>query len=256
MSAKDMTVVYGPVQSRRFGQSLGINFLGQGEKICSFNCGYCDLGVTTTKLNKLKTGNDLPTFAELTEAIAVAFQKIHAHGPVVETICISGNGEPTLHPDFAELVGELIKARDQWLPARPVVILTNGALLDQRRVSTALNRLDRRIIKLDAGNEKTFKAFNAPLSRTTLSRVIAGTRELKDFVVQSLFAQGTIDNTKQTDVDDWIEVIAMLKPTAVQIHGMNRTPANPGLIACDEDTLHMIASRLERRTGIRALVTP
>ncbi|MES2964551.1 MAG: radical SAM protein [Bdellovibrionota bacterium] len=248
--------VYGPVTSRRFGRSLGINILGEGAKICSFDCPYCHLGPTTTRLNKLKEDGIVPTAAEIAAKITETFRTIHTSGPIVDTVTISGNGEATLHPDFPEIVDRLIEARDAWLPGKQIVLLTNGAAFDSRKIADAANKLDVRIVKIDAGNDKMFKSINAPLARVNLARVIAGTRNLKDFVVQSLFCQGLVDNTRTTDLEDWIEVLAILKPKAVQIHGLSREAAQSGLIRCDEDTLHTIASKLERRTGIKATVTP
>lgn len=249
------SIVYGPVESRRMGTVLGINILGTESKVCSFDCGYCDLGATQMRLNKLKRDVKFPTPEEIATALNDSFRKIHENGPAINAISISGNGEPTLHPDFPEVVDVILAARDRWLPGKPVKILTNGGTLDTRKVAEALNKLDERIVKIDAGNEKVFKAVNAPLSRTTLARVLAGIRNLKDVVVQSLFVQGYVDNTKPSDIDDWIEVIAIIKPKMVQIHGISRQPAVPGLLRCDEDTLYTIASRLERKTQIKSLVT-
>lgn len=248
-------VVYGPVTSRRFGRSLGINILGEA-KICSFDCPYCHLGPTTTRLNKLKEDGTVPSLVTLSARITEVFKTIHASGPVIDTITISGNGEPTLHPEFPEIVDKIVEARNAWLPGKPIVLLSNGAMFDTRKIAEAANKLDVRVVKIDAGNDKTFKAMNSPLARVNLARVIAGTRNLKDFVVQSLFCQGLVDNTKPTDLEDWIEVLAILKPKGVQIHGLSREGAQPGLVRCDEDTLHTIASKLERRTGIKAVVTP
>jgi wyosine [tRNA(Phe)-imidazoG37] synthetase (radical SAM superfamily) len=129
-------------------------------------------------------------------------------------------------------------------------------MLDSRKVLEAANKLDKRVVKLDAGGDKTFKAVNSPLSRTNLAKVITGIRSMKDVTIQSMFCQGAIDNTKPQDIEEWLEVIAMLKPASVQIQGVSRAPTNEAIIRCDEDTLHTIASLLERRTGIKALVTP
>lgn len=250
------TIAYGPVQTRRFGRALGVNVLGTDIKACSFDCAYCDLGPTTLRLNKVKTDVPFPTVDEISVAVNDALKVIHESGPSFDTISISGNGEPTLHPEFVEVVRVILTARETWMPGKPVVVLTNGSTLDQRKIVEALNKTDGRIVKVDAGNERMFKAFNSPLSRTTLAKVISGVRGLKDVTVQSLFAKGVVDNTSHSDVDDWIEVIAMIKPKAVQIHGINRVTSRAGFTSCDEDTLYSIASRLERKTGIKALVTP
>ena len=248
-------ITYGPLESRRFGVTLGVNIFG-AKKYCSFDCSYCDLGRTENRLNQMKDDPELPRLNQIVDGVRAALEKLHATGPRFDSILISGNGEPSLHPDFPEIVSDLMKLKTAWANDKKLIVLTNGSGLDNRKIIEAMNRLDERIVKLDAGNEKMFKIFASPLSRTNLTKVISGSRSLKDFAVQSMFCQGAIDNTGATDVDDWIEVIGMLKPKAVHIQGLSRTPALAGLIRCDEDTLHMIASRLERRTGLKAIITP
>ena len=249
-------VIYGPLPESNDPTAMGINILGLEQKICSFDCPYCDLGRTTVRLNQLKGEGSFPSLEKLTIEITDAFKKIHSEGPMANEFCISGNGEPTLHPEFPEIVKAILAARNLWLPGKKISILTNGALADTRKITDALNLLDERIIKIDAGNEKAFKLANAPLSRTNLARVLAGVRKMKDVTVQSLFFGGTLTNTSTIDVDDWIEVIAMLKPKSVRILGMSRPSSVPGLVRCEQDTLYAIASRLERKTQIKAVVKP
>lgn len=249
-------ITYGPFQNGPLGLNLGINTLGNGPKICSFNCPYCDLGPTEMRLNKLKEQSVFPSVEIIDQAIREAFQKIHAHGPVIDGISIAGNGESTLHPDFSEVVKNILSARDIWMPGKPVHIFTNGAGLDTRKLSDAVNLLDERIVKVDAGGEKLFKIVNAPLSRANLARILTGIRKLKDVIVQSIFFEGTLSNIQRSDVDEWLEVIAMIRPKGVHIHGLTRSPANSGLLRCDQDILYAIASRLERKTQIRAIVSP
>lgn len=249
-------LIYGPIESPRFGRSIGINLLGTKAKLCNFDCVYCDLGATETRLNKLKESGLLPTVDEALKAIEVAFREIHERGPMVHAITISGNGEPTLHPDLLDIANGLVKLRDLWLPEKPISLLTNGASLETRKVHEAVNKFDQRIVKIDAGNEKMFKLMNTPLSRVTLQKVINGVRLLKDVTIQAMFTQGTVDNTGFADIEDWIEVMALLKPKAVHIQGLSRKAHTTGLIRCDEDTLHSIGSRLERRTGLKALIIP
>jgi wyosine [tRNA(Phe)-imidazoG37] synthetase (radical SAM superfamily) len=248
-------IAYGPIESRRFGITLGVNLFG-AKKYCSFDCPYCDLGRTQLRLNQMKDDTALPKLADVVSHIRTALETIHATGPRLDTILVSGNGEPTLHPEFNEIARELFRLKAEWASDKKLVVLTNGSALDNRRIIESLDRFDERVVKLDAGNEKLFKTFASPLSRTNLTKVISGSRSLKDFTVQSLFCQGLIDNTKTSDVDDWIEVIGMLMPKAVHVHGLSRVPAVSGLIRCDEDTIHSIAYRLERRTGIKAIITP
>lgn len=239
-----------------FGRTVDINLLGTKAKICSFDCAYCNLGPTEIRLNKLKDAGILPTIQEISDSTQTIFREIHERGPMLDTILISGNGEATLHPDFPELVKVLRELRDQWLPKKPIALLTNGSNLDQRRITDAVNLLDHRFVKVDAGNERVFKIMNTPLARVNLQKVLGGIRLLKDVSIQAMFCSGSIDNTGSADVDDWIEVMGLLKPKAIHIQSLSRAPHSAGLIRCDEDTLHTIASKLERRTGLKAIVLP
>lgn len=236
--------------------SLDLNFLGTKAKLCSFDCAYCDLGATVVRLNKLKESGLLPSIDEILTSAQVAFRNSHENGPAIDDIYISGNGEPTIHPDFPELIDGILKLRDLWVPKNKISIVTNGCNLELRRISEAVNKLDQRIVKVDVGNERMFKLVNTPLARVTLQKVISGIRLLKDVTIQAMFHQGVVDNTGSSDIEDWIEVMALLKPKAIYIQGLSRPPQSKGLIRCDEDTLHTIASKLERRTGLKALVFP
>lgn len=249
-------IIYGPFEQGPLGKVLGINLLNSNEKICSFNCPYCDLGETKIRLNHLKNGENFPSLGQVDSALTEAFRKIHASGPAVDAIVISGNGEPTMHPEFPELIQKIITARDLFLPAKPIHLFTNGAYLDKRKLADAANLLDARHVKLDAGSEKIFKVVNAPLSRTNLARVLSAIRRLKDVSLQSLFFSGPRGNIGNTDVEEWIELVAMIKPKQVYIYGPIRKPAQDDIGICDEDTLYTIASRLERKTQIKAIVTP
>jgi wyosine [tRNA(Phe)-imidazoG37] synthetase (radical SAM superfamily) len=251
-----MPAVYGPVQSRRFGYSLGVNLLGEGKKACSFDCAYCDLGKTEVRLNKLKSEIAFPSLEVLARELEEGFSKARLGTEKIKTVLISGNGEPTLHPMFSEIVDLLLQMRAKYLPDTELVLVTNGAHFDSRKVYEAANKLDQRILKVDVGNEKAFKTLNSPLSRSNLSSIIRRARNLKDFVVQAMFVQGAVDNTTTSDLEDWIEVLGLLRPKIVHIQTISRVPASSGLKPLDEDALYTIASKLERRTQIKSLVFP
>ena len=249
-------VIYGPYETLHFGKALGINILGNSDKLCSFNCPYCYLGSTTLRLNQIKKADLYYEASFIADKISEAFQEIHKNGPGIDAMVVSGNGEPTLHPDFGTIVQQMIESRNQWMPGKPIIILSNGARLDCRKTADILNLVDERVIKIDAGNNSKFLEMNAPLSRSNLSRILVGAKYLKDYIVQTMFVEGTVDNTSGDAIDDWIELIAVLKPKQVLIQGMSRPGAIHGLVRCSEDKLFAIASRLERKTGLRALVTP
>ncbi len=254
--SREQNLVYAPEDIAPFGKTLTVNLLGSGPKACSFDCPYCDLGRTFTRLNRLKSEVTLPSVEAIGAAVSEAFQKIHATGPAIDSILLAGNGEPTLHPEFPEVVRLILDARNTWLPGKPVRIMTNGFALDTRKVTDAMNLMEERIVKIDAGSERMFKAMNSPLSRTNLARVLNGIKKLRDVTIQSMFFKGPIDNTVKTELDDWLEVIAMVKPKGVIIQGLSRQPANPELVRLDEDQIYAIASLLERKTQIKAIVLP
>lgn len=253
--AEPLGLAYGPVQSRRLGRSLGLNLLGD-QKICSFNCPYCELGETAIRMNQLKSEEIFPTLNQIDEAMRTAMRKIAAANSALDCITISGNGEPTLHPQFSDCVELILRARDELLPGKKVVLLTNGVYADTRRMISALNSLDERMLKLDAGGDSLFKKVNSPLVRANVARVTANARKLKDTIIQSLFVQGSIDNTQLIDIEEWLEVVGIVRPKAVHIYTIARVPALAGLKKADEDTLYTIESRLKRKLQVDSSVFP
>lgn len=253
---RETELIYAPALIAPFGMTMTVNLLGSGPKACSFDCGYCDLGRTFTRLNRLKGEIELPSFEAIKIAVNEAFKKIHAEGPAIDALLISGNGEPTLHPEFPELVRMILEARNIWLPGKPLRIMTNGFALDNRKVTDAMNLVEERIVKMDAGNEKMFKIMNSPLSRTNLARVLNGIKKLRDVTIQTMVVKGPLDNTNKSDLDDWMEVIAMIKPKAIHLQGISRPAATPELVRLNEDQIYGIASLIERRTQIKATVLP
>ncbi len=243
--------VYGPITSRRFGQSLGINILGQDHKICSFDCRYCDLGPTEIRMNDLKKAGFFASPSEIETQVRQQISKVASGGAQIDSIFFSGNGEPTLHPEFDEVVEKVKTIRDEFFAKVPLGVLTNGAHLDSRKVQKAMALLDLRVVKLDAGNDRTIRKINAPLVKETAESLVANARKIKNLILQSCFVQGVADNTAQEDLEDWMESVGMIKPELVQIYTLDRVPTASGLIKCDEDTLYTIAAKLEKRTRTR-----
>jgi wyosine [tRNA(Phe)-imidazoG37] synthetase (radical SAM superfamily) len=245
-----MDIVYGPVKSLRYGNTLGINLLGK-EKVCSYNCVYCDLGPTHLTMNKIRKDYEFPTLDE----VRTAFKEYIKKSVPCDAIVISGNGEPSLHGDFEDAMKLIVELRNEHLPGVKIVVLTNGAHLDNKKVVAGLNLADERVIKVDAGNDNLMQKINDPLIRINMAKFLSGFRKLKDCTVQSLFFTGDMDNIANDVVDEWIEVIGMIKPKTVQICTVTRpTPGMPGLKAADEDALYGIAFKLKKRTTLEASV--
>lgn len=245
-----MDLVYGPVQSLRYGSTLGINLLGN-DKVCSYNCVYCHLGPTLLTMNTIRKDYVFPTF----EDIRAAFKTYIAKSVQVDAIVVSGNGEPTLYPDFEEAMKVVTQLRDDHLPGKKIVVLTNGAHLDVKKVAAGLNLADERVIKVDAGDDALLQKVNDPLIRLNMAKFLNGIGKVKDLTVQSLFFDGENGNSAAAAVDDWIEVIGMIKPQKIQLTTLSRPSlTHPGLKALDEDALYAIAFKLKKRTTLEASV--
>lgn len=201
-------------------------------------------------MNKIRKEYAFPSL----EQIKSAFREYIKQTVVVDAVVISGNGEPTLHSDFDEAMKLIVDLRDQHLPGKKIIVLTNGAHLDSKRIITGLNLIDERVIKLDAGSDLLIKKINSPLIRMNMGKFLSQLRKLKDCTTQSLFIQGVADNTTNDSIEDWIEVLGMIKPKSVQICTLTRPAPNSELKAVDEDTLYSIAFKLKKRTGLEAEV--
>jgi len=242
-------VVYGPFASRRLGSSLGVNILPFGVKVCAFNCNYCQCGWTFDLVDEATLASwTWPTPGEVAEGLEKRLKELG--GTKIDAITIAGNGEPTLHPDFSRAVEEIVRMRDRAAKGVPVHILTNGANLGKPGVADALNLLDERHVKLDAGTESMFLEMNSPTEDIGIWDVMRGVRGLTDFVVQAMFTQGRRDNSTPAEVDAWIEAVKKIKPKRVDVYSISREPADAQILAVDGARLEEIAKLCEKRTGI------
>ena len=133
--------VFGPIHSRRLGTSLGINLLPDDGKVCSFDCLYCEAG-----FNAQGTGTTgLPTREEVASKLEEKLSAMRSAGENLDVITFSGNGEPTLHPDFAAVVKDTLDLRDRYFPDVKVSVLTNSTRLDREDVVNALKSIDNNI---------------------------------------------------------------------------------------------------------------
>jgi wyosine [tRNA(Phe)-imidazoG37] synthetase (radical SAM superfamily) len=245
-------IIYGPVDSRRLGRSLGINLSPTAYKVCSFNCVYCHYGWTKDLTSDLSAYlKDLPTPESVEEALERTLATLT---PPPRYITFSGNGEPTLHPAFEEIVDRVIAVRDRSGVRADIAILSNSTGLSDQGVLRGLAKIDVRIMKLDAGNDEVLRRINRPAVDITVDAIMAGLKRLEAVTLQSVFVEGGVSNTGDADVDAWLGRVEELAPMAMQIYSLENAPAMSTLVGVSAEKLAGIARKVRSRTGIEAYV--
>ena len=238
-------VIYGPVNSRRLGRSLGINLMPAGHKVCSFDCVYCHYGRTDLKTVEPEAGLFLLP-QKVLEEVERALHEYQA----LDYLTFSGNGEPTLYPYFGEVAREVRRLRDYIWPELGLAILSNSSTAWNPSVREALEEIDMAIMKLDAGDEESFARLNRPAAKVNLEEVIAGLAEMPKVVIQSVIIDGSPQNFCGEPQRAWLLALAKIRPEAVQIYSTDRPVAEPGVKRVPKETLIKLASRAEEEIGI------
>jgi wyosine [tRNA(Phe)-imidazoG37] synthetase (radical SAM superfamily) len=247
-------IIYGPVQSRRLGVSLGINLLPTRYKLCSFNCIYCQYGWTRKPVSALEQLKDLPAPEEVAAALEAALRRLARSRKNVDAITICGNGEPTLHPCLAEIIQTTKRLRNSYLPRARLAILSNSSTVGKNAVRDALELLDLKIMKFDAGSEAMFRRLNHPTAPVYMGEIVAGLKELKNIFIQALFVDGRVTNTDPDSLGMWIDKIREIRPLGVQVYTLDREPADKKIEKASRLTLDWIARQVRWRAGVPAEV--
>jgi wyosine [tRNA(Phe)-imidazoG37] synthetase (radical SAM superfamily) len=222
-------VIFGPVRSRRLGLSLGINLLPKHYKFCSFNCIYCECGWTPSRPEK---GLEYPSKEDVSSYLEHRLKELAEEDYLPDALTFAGNGEPTLHPFFGEIVDETIRLRNLYAPRASVTVLSNGSMIQVPEVFIALQRLDNNIQKLDAGTETMFQLMNSPIHPVNFAEYIGNLAKFEgNVIIQSMFLRGIyngqpIDNTLPGEVEPWLLHISRIRPKMVMLYSIARaTPA-------------------------------
>ncbi len=242
------SIVFGPVTSRRLGVSLGINLLPVSRKVCTFNCIYCECGWTYEDRG---SHEGLPSREAVRDALRSKLAAMKAEGTAPDVITYAGNGEPTMHPEFAAIIDDSITLRDEFFPEARISVLSNGSMLHRKSVRDALKRVDMNILKLDSALPETIRLINQPKVRIDLEKY---EEYLSDFngryIIQTLFVRGEyegvpVDNATPAEIDAWLKVIARLRPEQVMIYTIHRdTPLDNKLRKVPLSELNSIARRV------------
>jgi len=244
------TITYGPVRSRRLGRSLGINLLPPAQKLCTFDCLYCQYGWTPAENGGRDERPPFPPLEKVVQAVETAVRELH-EAPAYLTF--SGNGEPTLHPDFSRIAEAVRALRDRIAPEAKTALLSNAGRVGDPAVRRAIARLDRPILKFDAGNATTFRSYNRPAAGVLFDDIVAGLKEMRNITLQALFTTGRQGNIEEGHVADWIEAVKKIQPLDVQIYTISRPIPSRTIAPASAAAMLDIRDRL-RRQGIPAEV--
>lgn len=222
-------VVFGPIKSRRLGWSLGINLLPTKGKICNFDCIYCECGWNADGRDDTK----LPSAAEVRSALEAKLADILLEGTRVDSITFSGDGEPTLNPDFARIIDDTIALRDIYCPQAKVSVLTNATKLLSDTVFGALRKVDAPILKLDAPTDERARKINGALPSFRVDDVVKGMKRFEgDFILQTMFLRSDdFDSLEPQMLAKWMDIVRELKPRLIMAYTIARPTPQSGLSA-------------------------
>lgn len=255
---KDQTVlfhstIFGPIHSRRLGTSLGVNLGPDDGKVCTFDCLYCEAGFNRQGIGS--TG--LPAPEKVERDLDAKLREMKANGEKLDVITFSGNGEPTVHPQFPEIADIVIRMRDKDFPEAKVSVLSNSTRIFTPAVAEALKRVDNNILKLDSAIDSTMRLIDRPTEKSfTVEKVIEGLKQFEGTgIIQTMFLRGeyegqTIDNTTDEEVEALIEAYKRIKPRSVMIYSLDRDTPAEHLVKVEKEELAVIAARIER-AGIK-----
>lgn len=255
--AQDQTVlfhstIFGPIHSRRLGTSLGVNLMPADGKICSFDCLYCEAGFNSQGAGKA----GLPTPEQTEHDLREKLRGMRERGEGLDVITFSGNGEPTLHPKFPEIIDMVLRLRDEYFPDAKVSVLTNSTRIFDPQVANALKRVDNNILKLDSAVEGTMRAIDRPNDPGfTVEKVVESLRQFQGTgIIQTMLVKGEyggnrFDNTTPGELDALIEAYKRIEPKEVMLYSLDRSTPADNLQKIPHEEIVRIA-RLMEEEGI------
>ena len=246
--------IFGPVHSRRLGVSLGINLLPADGKVCTFDCIYCECGYNKDHRPHAK----LPTREEVRQALEQRLKEMQANGLAPDVLTFAGNGEPTVHPQFKEIIDDTIALRDRYFPNAKISVLSNSTQIHRPEVFEALNRVDNNILKLDTVDAAYINKVDRPTGAYDVECIIEGMKAFRgNLIIQTMFLKGKtdegedVDNTSDAFVLPWLEVVKAIAPRQVMIYTIDRETPDSFLQKATHEELDRIVALLEQ-AGIRA----
>lgn len=246
------SLIVGPIHSRRLGSSLGINLMPERGKICTFDCVYCECG-----WNKDHDQDKVrPNAKQVEQALKQKAEELHKANIRVDSITFSGNGEPTVHPEFAKIVDITLSIRDKYLKDAKVSVLSNASMIGKKEIRQALMKVDNPILKIDSTDESIVSAVNRPTPSYSLKQTIQNLKKFNgNFILQTIFFKGRVDDIttgKTVDIDltnkklteDWQNLVRELKPRQIMMYTLDRDTPAKGLKKATMEEMAEIAKPL------------
>ena len=234
--------IFGPVQSRRLGISLGINLLPADGKVCSFDCIYCECGFN----EEHRPQKPMPTREEVSIALEKKLRQMQEDGQMPDVLTFAGNGEPTCHPHFPEIIDDTIRLRNQYCPKAKVSVLSNSTMIHRQSVHDALMRVDNNILKLDTVDSDFIRKVDHPAGTYDVEKIIERMKAFNGhLIIQTMFLKGNgIDNTSDNYVNPWLQAVREIAPKQVMIYTIDRETPDQTLRKATHEELDAIRDRV------------
>lgn len=247
------STIFGPVKSRRLGVSLGINLSPNDGKICSFDCLYCEAG-----FNAQGPGHTgFPQVSKVLSDLERTLVKMQSENELPDVLTFSGNGEPTMHPQFGEIVDGVIELRNKYAPLAKISVLSNATMLHKNDVVEALKKVDNAIMKLDSGIDDTIRVLDRPNAGDfNVNAIKEGIKKIgSDVIVQTMLLRGSkdgkeIDNTTEHEINSLIGVLEDINPGGVMLYSIDRKTPYNNLVKVEKAEMEHIAHKM-RAAGLR-----
>jgi wyosine [tRNA(Phe)-imidazoG37] synthetase (radical SAM superfamily) len=220
-------IVFGPIFSRRLGSSLGVNILPSKGKLCNFDCVYCELGWNRDGISDKR----YPRLADVAAALEKKLSELSEEGKPVDSITFSGNGEPTMHPDFPKIIDVTLRCRDRYFPNAKVSVLSNATLIGRDAVAQALMKVDNPILKIDASSDELIGMINKPVGTYRLEDTVQAMMKFNgNFVLQTMFLKSPdFDTASPEALARWMDIVRKVRPKEIMVYTIDRETPDKSL---------------------------
>ena len=234
--------VFGPIHSRRLGSSLGINLLPTEGKLCNFDCIYCECGWNKDGRNDTK----LPTAEDVYKALEIKLQQCQSNQIPIDSITFSGDGEPTLNPEFPQIIDDTLRLRDQYYPQSKVTVLSNATRVHLPEVFNALRKVDNPTLKIDAPTNELIEKIDHPAPGYDIGRVVEALKRFNgNFILQTMFLKSKdFDSSSPEVLNGWMDIVRLLKPREIMVYTIDRPTPEEGLQKFTVDEMRALVQPL------------